>query len=89
MTRKEIDKLRTFHAISEQKLELFNNMKDSVSLSDLFVKASKLTSVNLQMINASALKESAAASEQGNYITLLTRMTGMCKVTRQKIYQNH
>ena len=47
MTRKEIDELRAYHALLDQKLELFNNMKDSVSLSDLIVRASKLTTLNL------------------------------------------
>ena|SRR6266513_1651792 len=47
MTRKEIDELRTLHSLLEQKLELFNNMKDSVSLSDYFVRVSKLTSLDI------------------------------------------
>jgi len=78
LTRKAIDELRAFHALLEQKLELFNNMKDSVSLSDHFVRASNLQVSILQMVNASVLKESAVTSRQGNYITLLTRMTVVC-----------
>ena len=47
MTRKDINELRALHSLLEQKLELFNNMKDSVGLSDHFVQVFKLTSLNI------------------------------------------
>jgi len=78
-TRKSVDELRTFRVLLEQKLELFNNMKDSVSQSNLLGESSQAYKVStLQMVNASVLKESAVATRQGNYITLLTRMTVVC-----------
>jgi hypothetical protein len=79
-TRSQFDELRTFRSLLEQKLELFNNMRDGVSETHPCCSSGsvRLTGDEIQIVNASALKESAVATRQGEYITLLTRMTVVC-----------
>jgi len=59
-------------------------MRDAVSGSIGNIKCGDLLTALIQIVNASALKESAVATRQGDYIMLLTRMTvvGLAKALR-------
>jgi hypothetical protein len=71
--------LGSLQMIVAQKLELFNSMRDGVSSSRVRTLRNHYSPG--QVVNASALRESAAATRQGEFIGLLTKMTVVCTKT--------
>jgi hypothetical protein len=72
--RESISELRVLHELMAQKLELFKSMRDGVC-SCIAWKCKMLVTNYLKLVNASAFKESAEATRQGNIISVLTRIT--------------
>lgn len=71
--RSHISELRAMHLLLAQRLEFFNSMRDSVGLID--VGNMRKATNKWQIVNASALRESGAATKQGEFVRILTCMT--------------
>lgn len=69
-----VSEMKIMQLLVSQRLELFNDLRDAVIIICTLSSILKLTSA-LQIMNASALRESGAATQQGDFIRVLTCMT--------------